>query len=233
MKRPSWPGVTGAADRLTTGSTRLTAHLANRASTWCRRSRRTDLTGWRAALGPAIRATILAGAGYAALRLLRARPVLMWVAAGAWAVAAWRVGHPDWKPAEKGEEHEEEGEETAGPDAPIPLTTLAAALSRVGTPHAHLAALAAHLGTTPARVRASLLAHGVSVETVRMRGAGASTGVKDTALAVVVAAGQSSNNNTNNAQEAPGEKGLRVQPIGQCGAVLHQGAGHRHTVERR
>ncbi|MEU3962907.1 hypothetical protein AB0F42_24395 [Streptomyces buecherae] len=232
MKRLSWAPAR-AADRLTTGSTRLAAHLATRASTWCRRSRRTDLEGWRAALGPAIRTAVLAGAGYAALRLLRARPVLMWVAAGAWAVAAWRVGHPDWQPQEMGEQADEEGEEVADPDAPIPLTDLADALSRVGTPHAHLAALAAHLDATPARVRASLRAHGVPVETVRMRGAGASTGIKATAMGAVVAAGQASNNNTNNTPAATSESGLRVDPIGQCGAVLHQGAGTRHTVERR
>jgi hypothetical protein len=103
--------------------------------------------------------------------------------------------------------------------------------ARVGTPHAHIAVLAHDLGTTPERVREALDACGVQVEGVRMQGRGSSTGVKGDALPTprstlggVVGAGQPANNDNNNASAATPEKGLRVEPIGQAGTVIHNPA---------
>jgi hypothetical protein len=108
---------------------------------------------------------------------------------------------------------------------------LCESLARVGTPHAHIAVLAHDLGTTPERVREALDACGVQVEAVRMQGRGSSTGVKGDALPTprstlggVVGAGQPANNDNNNASATTPEKGLRVEPIGQAGTVIHNPA---------
>jgi hypothetical protein len=107
---------------------------------------------------------------------------------------------------------------------------LCESLARVGTPHAHIAVLAHDLGTTPERVREALDACGVQVEAVRMQGRGSSTGVKGDALPTprstpggVVGAGQPANDN-NNASATTPEKGLRVEHIGQAGAIVHDPA---------
>ncbi|MEE4598239.1 hypothetical protein V2J94_41460 [Streptomyces sp. DSM 41524] len=189
---------------------------------------------------------------------------LMWVLAVVWLIAAYRVGHPEWQtpaepepgteseqaPAEAEEETAEDDDEpeagaeqaSAGPWEPA-LPHLRIALARVGTPHAHLAVLAADLGTTPERVREALEKWGIPIEAVRMQGRGTSTGVKGggavhPALVLrpedeaVVAAGQPRNNN-NNAQDRPAEKGLRVERIGQSGAIIRDPAeavSRRHAV---
>ncbi|WP_432010173.1 hypothetical protein [Streptomyces cucumeris] len=131
----------------------------------------------------------------------------------------------------------------AAPPLPI-LPDLRIALARVGTPHAHLAPLAEEIGTTPERVRAALDKWAIPVEPVRMRGRGSSTGVKGGADvhpalalrpddAAVVAAGQPANNNDNNAEDRTPEKGVRVERIGQSGAIIRDPAetvARRHTV---
>jgi hypothetical protein len=147
-------------------------------------------------------------------------PVLF-LAAGMWIVVAYRVGRPGWKPKQRQAEAAPEAgpEDGEGPAEEAPavsvekpllpgLSDLRIALARVGTPHAHLAVLAADIGTTAERVRESLEKWQIPVEAVRMQGRGTSTGVKGgdavhPALALrpedaaVVAAGQPSNNSSN------------------------------------
>ncbi|MFD9047662.1 hypothetical protein [Streptomyces zaomyceticus] len=98
-------------------------------------------------------------------------------------------------------------EPTETTDAPLPdPVALAVALHEVGAPHAHLAALADHMGLSPAHVREALTAAGIPIGPCRMKGRGSSTGVKSGdfpplpsptsgASEAVVAAGQSDNNN--------------------------------------
>jgi hypothetical protein len=153
---------------------------------------------------------------------------LLWPAAAVWIVAAYRIGHPDWAPKETAdqtsttdepagdpvEDATVEPDEPTVPEAPPapagpPLRDLHDALASIGTPHAHITALAEALDTTPELVRETLAAAGVPVEAVRMRGRGSSTGVRGGSIPTplpsqkgphggVVAAGQPANNNDNN-----------------------------------
>jgi len=235
-----------AGQRICTGSGRLAAHLAGGA---VRRGSR----AWRAALGwlgessgvgwvlrlavllgaAALLRKIVSGVAASVYRAVEsgAAPGLMWGAAAAWLIAAYRCGRDSWtprRPAEApaveqstDEEPEDDGQEEDEVDAPqapagprLPdLLDLRVALHAVGTPHAHLAVLAGHIGTTPERVREALTQWQIPIETVRMRGRGASTGVKGGDAAhpslaygpddvAVVAAGQDANNNDNNADGA-------------------------------
>ena len=94
---------------------------------------------------------------------------------------------------------------------------LVRALHEVGAHHAHLAALADHLGTTTERVRAGLKAAGIPAgDQVRMRGRGVSTGVRaahfpplPAPTPPVVAAGHADNNDNNN---SPGARGFTTEP---------------------
>lgn len=151
-------------------------------------------------------------------------PWLMWGAAAVWLIAAYRCGRDDWQPKQRpkpapeqpveqqladdaDEEQPEPAVEQAPTGPPLPsLADLRLSLAKVGTPHAHLAVIAADLGTTADRVREALAEWSIPVEAVRMQGRGTSTGVKGgTHPALeptpddVVAAGQLSNNNSNNA----------------------------------
>lgn len=89
----------------------------------------------------------------------------MWPLVIAWLIAAYRVGRPDWQPSKAREAESEvtvereEGEPHQGPAAPGGAE-LVAAVREIGTPHAHLAALAEHLGTTGERVREGCAAAG-------------------------------------------------------------------------
>lgn len=188
---------------------------------------------------------------------------IMWVLTAAWVIPAYRIGHPDWQPrprqpksetaAEAEEETAEDGEEPgsgeeqpktaaeqppAGPLLPA-LPDLRIALARVGTPHAHLAVLAAELGTTPERVREALEKWRVPIEAVRMQGRGTSTGVKGgpavhPALAprpddaAVVVAGQPANNNDNNTDDGP----IVERPVEGMTIIRDpaERARRRHTV---
>lgn len=151
---------------------------------------------------------------------------LLWATATAWTIAAYRAGRDDWQPKEGPAQPERSAEESTGgqpegaqpesaveqatpkPMLPI-LPDLRVSLLKVGTPHAHIAVLAADIGTTPERVREVLDRYEIPVEPVRMQGRGSSTGVKGgdavhPALAprpedvAVVAAGQPANNDNNN-----------------------------------
>ncbi|MFC9083247.1 hypothetical protein ACFTY7_40950 [Streptomyces sp. NPDC057062] len=154
-------------------------------------------------------------------RRVDAAPWLMWPLVIAWLIAAYRVGRPDWRPptAREAAESEvtverEEGEPYQGPATPG-AAELVAAARQIGTPHAHLAALTEHLGTTGERVREGCAAAGLEVTAVRMRGRGSSTGVRGDVLPPlpslardsVVAAGQATNTTTTR-QETSREKGF-------------------------
>lgn len=101
------------ADRIATGSAAVARRLGARAAAWCARGRRTDLTGWRAALGILVRLALLTLGVYLLARIVRALPALMWLLTTAWTVAAWRAGRPTARAEESTEE-----EPPAGP-APV------------------------------------------------------------------------------------------------------------------
>ena len=82
----------GIAQRVAIGSRNLFDQLATALTAWVAAARRDDLTGLRAALGPILRMVLLGALAYGAYRAARATPWLMWLAAGAWTLAAWRAG---------------------------------------------------------------------------------------------------------------------------------------------
>ncbi|MEU4169464.1 hypothetical protein AB0F46_21635 [Streptomyces sp. NPDC026665] len=239
-----------AVDRVALGSTRLITHHAGRALRSV--TTRVGKWPWWAQLGLAALALrgglpAMTALGGWAHRKLSAGGAWLFIAAALWLLAAYRAGHPDLQ-TEPGEHTEPDGE-SAGeatdqeqsdveePTAPGPLLPnlldLRIALVRVGTPHAHVAALAAEIGTTPERVREALDQWGIPVEAVRQQGRGTSTGVKGgpgvhPALAPgsdiddVVAAGQTANNDNNNADGTPSQKGVRVKAIGLGGRSVHE-----------
>ncbi|MFY0511814.1 hypothetical protein ACOMD4_15730 [Streptomyces anulatus] len=194
------------ARTLTHGQRLLLRRLTARAAAWVRAGRRDDLDGIAAILGCVVRLAVLAAGAYGAWLLIRRWPSVLWLAVPVWCWAAIRA-----IPTETAEQPEDEGGDSgpapAAEEAP-PLPTLQdvrEAVSRVGTPHSHLAVLAEALGTTTDRVREVLAEHHIPVEPVRMRGRGSSTGVKADHFPTpaapsdgVVAAGQPDNNNTNN-----------------------------------
>ncbi|MFD5697466.1 VOC family protein [Streptomyces lasiicapitis] len=245
-----------AGTRVYTGSGRLVVHGARRVLAWVRRLYErirawlSKSSGWRwcakvaallvaAALTRQIAMAVLSGM-YVRIES-GAWSWTLWAAAIAWLVAAYRSGRPGWTPKERPVSTGDGAEQPApdaGPSLPS-LQDLRESLARVGTPHAHIAVLAADLGTTHDRVREALDQHGVAVEPVRMRGRGSSTGIKGNALPTrtpppggVVGAGQPANNNTNNAPTAPFREGFRVQGIGQGGRIVTDPAEttrHHHT----
>ncbi|MFH9761331.1 hypothetical protein ACH4MJ_04250 [Streptomyces anulatus] len=90
-------------------------------------------------------------------------------------VLAWRAGAP----AASTDQGQAEQQEEVPAEAPLTREQLAVALHEIGAPHAHLAALATHLDTTPARVREGCAHAGIPIAGgVRMKGAGVSTGVR-------------------------------------------------------
>ncbi|MBL3669069.1 hypothetical protein JL475_24360 [Streptomyces sp. M2CJ-2] len=255
-----------AGQRISTGSGRLAVHLAAQAIDRGRRIWR-RATGW---LGEAsgiswlLRLAVLLAAAAILRKIVTAvaigvyvridsgaAPWLMWGAAGVWVVAAYRCGQDDWEPKKPAtdapqpadghpaEAAEEQPEPAAEPPLPI-LPNLRTSLARVGTPHAHIAALAADIGTTPERVREALEKWQVPVEPVRMKGRGTSTGVKGGSAvhpalaprpedAAVVAAGQATNNDNNNAEEPTTEKGVRVERTQTGGyRIFDLADAHRH-----
>lgn len=107
-------------------------------------------------------------------RIASATPILMTPATALWGAivlrAAWRASTA---------EATAEGPAEPAPLPPLGAGELAVALHEIGAPHAHLSALADHLGTTPARVREGCTLAGVPIAGgVRMKGRGVSTGIK-------------------------------------------------------
>ncbi|MCP9205519.1 hypothetical protein [Streptomyces cucumeris] len=156
--------LTDTASRLARGSELVWERRSEVLAAWVRGGRREDLTGWRAALGPAFRLALLGAAGWLATRAIRARPVLMWAVAAGWLIAAWRASRPA-----SGEAVEEEPEEDPAAADPGAVHKLLA--DAIGDrPGVHLSTLLTHLqehgqgeGWTVADLRARLEAHGVPV----------------------------------------------------------------------
>jgi hypothetical protein len=150
--------------QLATGAAIVYRRRADALTAWVAAGRRDDLTGWRAALGPAVRLLLLAAAGALAYRTVRAVPWLMWLLAAASLRAAWRAsGH---SPAEAVEEQLDEP--PSGPDLDAVLTLLHTVLG--GRDRVHLSTVLAHLqqqgqaaGWTVADLRARLEALKVPV----------------------------------------------------------------------
>ncbi|WP_057666154.1 hypothetical protein [Streptomyces anulatus] len=193
------------ARTLTLGQRLLLQRLTVRAAAWVRAGRRTDLDGVAAILGCVLRLAVLAAGAYGAWLLIRRWPSVLWLAVPVWCWAAIRA-IPTETAEQPGNEEDEEPAPAAEQAPPLhTLQDVRDAVSRVGTPHAHLAVLAEALGTTTDRVREVLAEHHIPVEPVRMRGRGSSTGVKADHFPApaaapdgVVVAGQPANNNTNN-----------------------------------
>jgi hypothetical protein len=152
------------ARRLAIGGQLVYRRRADALTAWVAAGRRDDLTGWRAALGPAVRLVILAAAAALAYRIVRAVPWLMWVllAGGTW--TAWRASAD--LPDEAAEEQPVDA--PAGPDLDAVLTLLHTVLG--GRDRVHLSTVLAHLqkegqaaGWTVADLRARLEALGVPV----------------------------------------------------------------------
>lgn len=142
-----------------------------------------------------LRGAVLLGAAYGAWRGVVAAPWALAPAAGVWLVASLYAKDPaeldedeveeerKAAPAAEGgtssEEPEPAGAAPPAEEPPLPShQDLHEALSRVGTPHAHIAVLAADLGTTAERVRAALAQMSIPVKDVRMKGRGSSTGIR-------------------------------------------------------
>ncbi|MFI5685882.1 hypothetical protein [Streptomyces sp. NPDC051636] len=194
-----------AADRVSTGSGRLTAHYVGRAARavhgrvtswpWWTQLGLTLLALYRgpqllARLGDRVHERIASGAWGG----------LLFTAAGLWIVTAYRAGRDGWEPKQRTAKAEPDQEEPTGDQADddeadaelgeaaleqapagpplLSLSDLRISLAKVGTPHAHLAVLAEDLGTTSDRVREALTRWAIPVDDVRMRGRGTSTGVK-------------------------------------------------------
>ncbi|MFD9569975.1 hypothetical protein ACFWBI_09035 [Streptomyces sp. NPDC059982] len=236
--------IRAAAARLTLGSQRLGTHLGRRVCAWIRGVwRRTvawlsDATG----LAWAVRLCCLLGAAWilrrigvavatAAARRLDSSAWLLWPALGLWLIAAWRAGHPDWKPgpapaaAEEPEPEPEEPESVSlakdHPAAGPSLDDVLAAARWIGTPHAHLAAIDDHTGAPAGTARRLLTEAGIPIADVRMQGRGTSTGVRGSDIPAllspspegvdgVVGAGQAANNSNNDTLRIEEGSGMTI-----------------------
>ncbi|MFJ7489728.1 hypothetical protein ACIQZB_00455 [Streptomyces sp. NPDC097727] len=225
--------------RLGQGSVWMCQRCGRGVVAWCSAGHRDDLEGIAAEYGVWLRGAVLLACTYGAWRGIIAAPWALAPASGVWLLASLYAKAPADVEAKVGEEEGEgapaaedgasveEGEamETMVPpveELPLPShQALHEALSRVGTPHAHIAALAEDLGTTAERVRAALDQLGVPVEAVRMRGRGSSTGVRADKFPTpspasappsggVVVAGQPANNDNNNAPSTVHREGLVI-----------------------
>lgn len=174
-------------------------------------------------------------------------PLLLWGTAACWIVSAYRAGADDWKPkrpaapAPADADQEQAPPEQAGgeeppaaveqPKAPpVSPVALVAAVRDVGTPHAQLKPLAAHLATTTDAVRAAAAGIGWPVKDVRMEGRSSSAGLRwdDCPSPPPVAPPEASSAQvgaTDDNDDRPGEgheERLRVVAIGQGGVVVQR-----------
>lgn len=243
-----------AGQRLSTGSGRLATHLAARTlgkarSIWDRcRAWLAEASG----VAWLLRLAILLSVAWVLRKIATAvatglsrtvtdggAPWLLWGTAAAWIIGAYRCGHPDWKPKPRSAD-EPPAAETPQPDteqtpagpppiSPISPVALVAAVRDVGTPHAQLKPLAEHLRTTTDAVRAAAAAQGWPVKDVRMDGRSSSAGLAWPPpplppLSGVVGADQHADDNDDDSASEGTEKGLRVEAIGQGGAVVYDPA---------
>ncbi|MER8158146.1 hypothetical protein [Streptomyces sp. NPDC094472] len=157
-----------AANRIRTGSAIVAQRRANWVAAWCRKGYRDDLTGWKAALGPIVRAVVLAGAGAVVCLVVRARPWLMWVLTAGWLIAAWRASR---SASDEDAKDTPEDEPEQGPAAADPAAVRRLLADLIGDrPGVHLSAVLAHLqgrglgeGWEVAELRSRLEAQGVPV----------------------------------------------------------------------
>lgn len=159
MKRPRLGRTLGIA----AGSAIVYRRRAAALAAWVAAGRRSDLTGWRAALGPLARLAALTLAAYVVQAVVRAAPWLMWLLTAAWLRAAWRAARV---PAEDTDEPFDD--ETDGPDVTAVLALLATVLD--GRDRVHLSTVLTHLqeqghgaGWKVSDLRARLEALGVPV----------------------------------------------------------------------
>lgn len=127
----------GITQRLAEGSRTVYRRRTDALTAWVAASRRDDLTGLRAALGPLLRTALLIAAAAGAYRVVRTVPWLMWVLTAGWALAAWRASAPAKELAEAPD----------GPPAKADAEPVVALLREVlgDRPAVHLSTVLAHL----------------------------------------------------------------------------------------
>ncbi|WP_406365257.1 hypothetical protein [Streptomyces sp. NBC_00645] len=250
MKAPTtmeW--LRAAADRVSVGSARLVTHHIGRTVRAVRR--RVSSWPWWVQLGLALLVLkgglpVMTGLGNWAHRKAEASGSTLFIAAALWLLAAYRAGHPDWKPKgteaaepedppapdEPVEEQPEPASASSGP-WPISPTELVATVRDIGTPHAQLKPIAEHLRSTTDAVRAAAAGMGWPVKDVRMDNRSSSAGLRwdecpspesvypDTD---VVGAGQPADDNDDDTAGRPPREGLRVKAIGEGGRLVHDAA---------
>ncbi|MFI8254097.1 hypothetical protein [Streptomyces filamentosus] len=157
--------------RLAAGSAIVARHRSEALAAWVAAGRRDDLSGWAAALGPAVRLVALATVAYGALALVRAMPWLMWLLTAWWMRAAWRATAPAEGTSEEPEE--DPSDEDEQPLAAARAEAAVALLRQVlaGRPAVHLSEVLAHLqqhdqgeGWKVADLRARLEALGIPID---------------------------------------------------------------------
>jgi hypothetical protein len=160
----------------------------------------------------------------------------------------WTPKPPKQRPAEAspdqaaadGDSHAQDADpagavalEKQPPAPPVEPAELVAAVRAIGTPHAQLKPLAEHLSASTDAVRATAARLGWEVKDVRMAGRSASAGLRgDEApslpppepLPGVVGAGQPADDNDDDSGQGSPRKGLRVEPIGLGGRLVHDPA---------
>ncbi|WP_075737525.1 hypothetical protein [Streptomyces acidiscabies] len=179
-------------------------------------------------------------------------PWLLWGAALAWTIAAYRAGTDDWKPEQAAEDvpatasedkgkGEDEGSGEEPPEDPRVRfrNELAVALHTVGSPHAHISALAEYLTAPADRVRAALTEVGIPISgAVRMKGrpVAVSPGVKREDFPPLPPLDQEGppggvlacNNNSNNSDGEGPREGLRVERTDAGITIYDLADTHRH-----
>jgi hypothetical protein len=262
-----------AAHRLSVGSARRTAQLTTATLHRARHlwQRATGWLGEASGLSWVLRAAVLAAAALLARKAAVALSAavyarvesgqawwLLWGAAIAWTVAAYRAGAPGWVPEQSAAPSEEapaaqDGDEQApmpdGNEPPAPPAeqappersvspvALVAAVRDIGTPHAQLKPLAEHLGVSTDAVRAAAAGMGWTVKDVRMAGRSASAGLRwdevpspapTDPVPGVVGAGQCADDNDDDTGEEGAEKGVRVVRTDGGLIVYDLADTHRH-----
>lgn len=245
MKTPtSREWLRAAAQRIATGSERITSHHIKRAVTWVRDTWARTMAWLSDASGIAwavrlcvllaaawiLRKVGLGVAGWGARRV-QASSGLLWAVLALWLIAAWRVGHPDWRPrpapaAAEAPEPEAEPEPVSlakeHPAGPSLDDVLVTAIT-MGTPHIHLTAIEHHLGAPQGSVRRVLTEAGIPITDVRMKGRGTSTGVRGDDIPAPASpsqaatddadgAGQDDNNSNNGGNKPPYREGMSIIP---------------------
>ncbi|MFF7901192.1 hypothetical protein ACIO02_34035 [Streptomyces sp. NPDC087568] len=187
-----------AAQRIATGSTRLTTHLASRAVHAGRRVWR-SATGWlgeASGVGWLLRLAMLLAAAAVLRKITTAvavglyarvasggAPWLLWGTAGVWVIAAYRCGRDGWEPKQAAPEapadaksEDQEDEEKTPEAAPASAPQAAAPLSV--SPVALVAAVR-DIGTPHAQLTPLAEHLGTTTDVVRATAAGMGWQVKD------------------------------------------------------